>query len=153
MSSWLTDPRVPRLVVSSGHARDILLPLHWFKNILLSSAAAPKRRTIACDSSHLALSAPEIRHANYMTCGSRPPCQTLGCLGPRCSSNGIPCGVSGARGRVSLKKDSGFLEKGFTPRAAVTFSHSLPNGCAPLPLCSSALRPRRRTRHGFARSS
>jgi hypothetical protein len=82
-----------------------------------------------------------------------PPCHRLGCLGPRCSSNGISCGVSGARGIVSLKKDSGFPEKGFTPRATVTFSRSLPIDCATLPLCSSVPRPRHRTRHGFARSS
>jgi hypothetical protein len=39
------------------------------------------------------------------------------------------------RGRVSLNKDLGFLEKGFTPRAAVTFSHSLPIAA---PLCLRA---------------
>jgi hypothetical protein len=120
---------------------------------LLSSASASRRRAIACGGLHSALSAPEIRHTNCMTCGPGPPCQTLGCLGPRCSSNGISCGISGARGRVSLKKDSCFLEKEFTPRAAVTFSHSLPIGCAPLPSCSSVPRPRRRTRHGFTQSS
>jgi hypothetical protein len=68
-----------------------------------------------------ALSAPEIWHTNCMTCGPDPPCHRLGCLGPRCPSNGISCGDSGARGRVSLNKDSSFLEKGFTPRATVTF--------------------------------
>jgi hypothetical protein len=73
----------------------------------------------------LALSAPEIRHTNCMTCGPGPPCHKLGCLGLRCPSIGISCGDSGARGRVSLNKDSSFLEKGFTPRATVTFSHSL----------------------------
>jgi hypothetical protein len=124
-----------------------------FKNNLLSSAAAPRRRAIVCGGLYPALSAPEIRHTNCMTCGPGPPCQKLGCLGPRCSSNGISYGVSGARGRVPLKKDSGFLEKGFTPRAGVTFSHSLPIGCAPLPSCSSIPRLHHRTRHGFARSS
>jgi hypothetical protein len=89
-----------------------------------------------------ALSSPEIRHTNCMTCGPRPPCHRLGCLGPRCPLNGISCGDSGVHGRVSLNKDSGFLEKGFTPRAAVTFSHSLPISCAPLPSCSSVPRPR-----------
>jgi hypothetical protein len=54
---------------------------------------------------------------------------------------------------VSLKKDSGFPEKGFTPRAVVTFSHSLPIGYALLPSCSFVPRPHRCTRHGFARSS
>jgi hypothetical protein len=90
---------------------------------------------------------------NCMTCGPGPPCHRLGCLGPRCPSSGISCGDSGARERVSLNKDLGFLEKGFTPRAAVTFSHSLPISCAPLHSCSSVPRPRRRTRHGFAWSS
>jgi hypothetical protein len=37
-----------------------------------------------------------------------------------------------------LNEDSGFLEKGFTPRAAVTLSHYLPIDCAPSPSCSSA---------------
>jgi hypothetical protein len=77
-----------------------------FKNNLLSSAAALRRRAIACGGSHPALSAPEIRHTNCMTCGPGPPCHKLGCLGPRCPSNGISCGVSGARERVSLEKDS-----------------------------------------------
>jgi hypothetical protein len=36
------------------------------------------------------------------------------------------------------ENDSSFLEKGFTPRAAVTFLHSLPIGCAPL-LCAPLL--------------
>jgi hypothetical protein len=34
------------------------------------------------------------------------PSHKLGFLGPRCPSNGISCGVSGVRGRVSLEKDS-----------------------------------------------
>jgi hypothetical protein len=72
-----------------------------------------------------------------MTCGPGPPCHRLGCLGPRYPSSGISCGNSGARGWVSLNEDSGFLEKGFTPRAAVTLSHSLPIDCASLPSCSS----------------
>jgi hypothetical protein len=50
-----------------------------------------------------------------MTCGPRPPCQRLGRLGARCASDGIPWGASGGV----------FLEKGFSPRAAVTLSHSL----------------------------
>jgi hypothetical protein len=77
-----------------------------FKNNLLSSAVAPRRRAIACGGSHPALSAPEIQNTNCMTCGAGPPCHKLGCLGPRCPSNGISCGVSGVRGRVSLEKDS-----------------------------------------------
>jgi hypothetical protein len=55
------------------------------------------------------------RHTSCMTCGSGPPCQRLGRLGARCTSDGISWGASG---RV-------FLEKGFTPRVAVTLSHSL----------------------------
>jgi hypothetical protein len=82
-----------------------------------------------------ALSAPEIRHTNCMTCGPGPPCHRLGCLGPRYPSSEISCGDLGARGRVSLNKDLGFLEKGFTPRDVVTFSHSLPS---PAPLCLRA---------------
>jgi hypothetical protein len=73
-----------------------------------------------------ALSAPEIRHTNRMTCGPGPPCRRLGCLGPWCPSNGISCGDLGTHRRVSLNKDSCFLEKGFTPRATITFLHSLP---------------------------
>jgi hypothetical protein len=91
-----------------------------------------------------ALSAPEIRHTNRMTCGPGPPCHRLGCLGPWCPSNEISCGDSGTRGRVSLNKDSGFLEKGFTLRAAVTFSHSLPID-APLCLCAPLLHARAAT--------
>jgi hypothetical protein len=30
LSSWLTDPCPPRLVVSPGHARAASIPLHWF---------------------------------------------------------------------------------------------------------------------------
>jgi hypothetical protein len=41
-------------------------------------------------------------------------------------------------GRVSLNEDSGFLEKGFTSRVAVTLSHSLPIDFTSLPSCSSA---------------
>ena len=33
MSSWLTDPWPPRLVVSSGHARSASIPLHLFKKL------------------------------------------------------------------------------------------------------------------------
>jgi hypothetical protein len=56
------------------------------------------------------------RHTSCMTCGPGPPCQRLGRLGARCASDGIPRGASGGV----------FLEKGFSPRAAVTLSHSLP---------------------------
>jgi hypothetical protein len=55
-------------------------------------------------------------HANCMTCGPRPPCHRLGCLGARRAR--FSAVSRGASGRV-------FLEKGFTPRAAVTLSHSL----------------------------
>jgi hypothetical protein len=149
LSPRLTDPRPPCLVVSSGHARGDSLLLHWFKILPFVFRSGPKeahyRRVW-----RFALSTPEIRHTNCMTCGPGPPCHRLGCLGPRYPSSEISYSDSGARGRVSLNKDSGFLEKGFTPRAAGTLSHSLPIACAPLPSCSSAPRPRRRTRHGFA---
>jgi hypothetical protein len=82
-----------------------------FKNNLLTSAAAPRRRAIACGGSHPALSAPEIHLTNCMTCGPGPPCHKLGCLGPSCPSSGISCGVSGARGRGSLKKDSPHVQQ------------------------------------------
>jgi hypothetical protein len=55
------------------------------------------------------------RHTNCMTRGPGPPCPRLGRLGARCASDRIS---QGASERV-------FLEKGFTPRAAVTLSHSL----------------------------
>jgi hypothetical protein len=51
-----------------------------------------------------AFSALEDPQTSCMTCGPGPPCQRLGCFG--------------ASGRV-------FLEKGFTPRAAVMLPHSL----------------------------
>jgi hypothetical protein len=54
----------------------------------LSSAAAPRRHTTSeCSGSlyrrvwRFALSAPEVRHTNCMTCGPGPPCHRLGCLG------------------------------------------------------------------------
>jgi hypothetical protein len=50
-----------------------------------------------------------------MTCGPRPPCHRLGCIGARRAR--FSTASRGASGRV-------FLEKGFTPRAAVTLSHS-----------------------------
>jgi hypothetical protein len=91
-----------------------------------------------------ALSAPEIWHTTCMTCGPGPPCHRVGCLGPRCVSGGISCGDSGARGRVSLNKDLGFLEKGFTPRAAVTFFAFSTNRLRPFAfvlLCSTPAPP------------
>jgi hypothetical protein len=85
-----------------------------------------------------------------MTCGPGPPCHRLGCFGARrarfsAASRGASKGV--------------FLEKGFTPRAAVTLSHFLPTAApfrlqalrAPLHLCSSAFR--RRSHHGLASPS
>jgi hypothetical protein len=88
-----------------------------------------------------ALSALGVWHTNRMTCGPGPPCHGLGCFGPWCPSNGISCDDSGTHRRVSLNKDSGFLEKGFTPHAAVTFSHFLPIA-APLCLRASLLHAR-----------
>jgi hypothetical protein len=107
-------------VVSSDHARGASLLLHWFKKLPFVFCSGPKKahyRRVQ----QFALSAPEIRHTKCMTCGPGHPCHRLGCLGPRYPSSRISCGDSGACGRVSLNRDSGFLEKGFTPRAAVTF--------------------------------
>jgi hypothetical protein len=81
---------------------------------------------------------------------TRPPCHRLGCLGARRA--GFSAASRGASGRVSL-------EKGFTPRAAVTLSHYLPIVApfrlralrAPLRSCSPAFR--RCSRHGLASSS
>jgi hypothetical protein len=124
LSPRLTDPRPPHLVVSSGHARGASLLLHWFKILPFVFRSGPKevhyRRA-----RRFALSAPEVWHTNCMTCGPGPPCHRLG------------CGNSGARGRVSLNKDSGFLEKGFTSRAAGTLcilSQSLAPLCLRVPL-------------------
>jgi hypothetical protein len=57
------------------------------------------------------------QHISCMTCGPGPPCHRLGCLGACRARFSV---VSwGASGRVCL-------EKGFTPRAVVMLSHSLP---------------------------
>jgi hypothetical protein len=74
------------------------------------------------------------RRTSCMTRGPGPPGQRLGRLVARCVSNGISWGTSR---RV-------FLEKGFTPRATVTLSHSLqllrPFAFEPsAPLCIRAL--------------
>jgi hypothetical protein len=179
-------------VVLPGHARGASLLLHWFKKLPFVFCSGPKeahyRRT-----RRFALSAPEVRHTNRMTCGPGPPCHRLGlssATAPRRRTTGARAAVRSFRtqslahklydlwtqapvsrtglpwslvpvGRDFLrllrgarkgfpKKDSGSLEKGFTPHTAVTFSHSLPITCAPLPSCSSAPRSHRRTRHGFA---
>jgi hypothetical protein len=55
-------------------------------------------------------------HIGCMTCGPGPPCHRLGCFGARRVRFSVAS--RGVRGRV-------FLEKGFSPRAAVTLSHSL----------------------------
>jgi hypothetical protein len=54
-------------------------------------------------------------HTSCMTCGPGPPCHRLDCFGARRAR--LPAVSRGASGRV-------FLEKGFTPRVAVTLSHS-----------------------------
>jgi hypothetical protein len=76
------------------------------------------------------------RHTSCMTCGPGPPCHRLGRLGARCASDGIPQGASGGV----------FFEKGFSPHAAVTLSHSLsllhPFASEPtVPLCIRAPLP------------
>jgi hypothetical protein len=74
-------------------------------------------------------------HTSCMTCGPGPPCQRLGCFGARRAR--FSAASRGVSGRV-------FLEKGFTPRAAVTLSHS-PQLLRPFafelsaPLCIHAL--------------
>jgi hypothetical protein len=55
-------------------------------------------------------------HASCMTCGPELPCHRLGCFGARRAR--FSAASRGTSGRV-------FLEKGFTPHAAVTLSHSL----------------------------
>jgi hypothetical protein len=97
-----------------------------------------------------AFSALEDRHSSCMTCGPGPPCHRLGCFRARRAR--FSAASRGTSGRVCL-------EKGFTPRAAVTLSHSLPTV---VPFCLRALRAplrsrsstfRRRSRYGHASSS
>jgi hypothetical protein len=64
-----------------------------------------------------AFSALGDQHTSCMTCGPGPPCHRLGCFGARRAR--FSTASRGASERVCL-------EKGFTPRAAVTLSHSLP---------------------------
>jgi hypothetical protein len=76
------------------------------------------------------------RHTSCMTYGPGPPCQRLGRLGARCVSDGISRGASGGV----------FLEKGVSPCAVVTLSHSLPllrpfASEPSAPLCIRALLP------------
>jgi hypothetical protein len=77
LSPRLTDPRPPRLVVSSGHARGASLLLHWFKILPSVFCSGPKEAHYR-RARRFALSAPEVRHTNHMTCGPRPPCHRLG---------------------------------------------------------------------------
>jgi hypothetical protein len=83
-------------------------------------SAEMKRRTTAGGSSlpvwRFAFSALRDPHTSCMTCGPGPPCHRLGCFGARRAR--FFAASWGASGRV-------FLEKGFTPRVAVTLSHSL----------------------------
>jgi hypothetical protein len=74
-------------------------------------------------------------HTSCMTCGPGPPCHRLGCFGARRAR--FSATSRGTSERV-------FLEKGFTPRAAVTLSHFLqllrPFASEPsAPLCVRAL--------------
>jgi hypothetical protein len=83
-------------------------------------SAEMKRRTTSGGGSLLAwrfaFFALRDPHTSYMTCRPGPPCQRLGCFGARRAR--FSAASWGASGRV-------FHEKGFTPRAAVTLSHSL----------------------------
>jgi hypothetical protein len=63
-----------------------------------------------------AFSALRDPHTSCMTCMPGPPCQRLGCFDARRARFFVAS--RGASGRV-------FLEKGFTPHAEVTLSHSL----------------------------
>jgi hypothetical protein len=89
-------------------------------------------------------------HTSCMTCGPGPPCHRLGCFGARQAR--FSAASRGTSGRVCL-------EKGFTPRATVMLSHSLPAAApfrfrslyAPLHSGSSAFC--RRSRHGLASPS
>jgi hypothetical protein len=63
-----------------------------------------------------AFSAPGDPHTSCMTCGPGSLCHRLGCFGARRAR--FSAASRGTSGRV-------FLEKGFTPRAVVTLSHSL----------------------------
>jgi hypothetical protein len=80
-------------------------------------------------------------HTSCMTCGPGPPCHRLGCFGARRSRFSVAS--RGASGRV-------FLEKGFTPRAAVTLLHFLQ---LLRPFASEPSAPLRRSCHGLASSS
>jgi hypothetical protein len=100
-----------------------------------------KRRATACGGSvyrharRFTFSAPEVQRTIRMTCGPRPPCHRLGCLGAHRARFSV---AIEERGRVSLTRTLVSLKKEFTPHAAVTFSYSLPIDCASLPSCSSA---------------
>jgi hypothetical protein len=104
-------------------------------------SAVMKRRTTTSGGSLLArlfaFSALGDPHTSCMTRGPGPPCQRLDCFGVRRAR--FPAASQG-----TSKGD--FLEKGFTPHAAVTLPHFLPTVapfrlralCAPLHLHSSA---------------
>jgi hypothetical protein len=83
-------------------------------------SAEMKRRTTAGGglllAQRFAFSALGDPHTSCMTCGPGPPCHRLGCFGARRAR--FSASSRGASGRV-------FLEKGFTPRAAVILSHFL----------------------------
>jgi hypothetical protein len=94
-SPRLTDPRPPRLVVSSGHAQGASLLLHWFKILPSVFCSGPKEAHYR-RARRFALSAPEARRTNRMTCGPRPPCHRLGlssAAAPRRRTIGV-CGGS-----------------------------------------------------------
>jgi hypothetical protein len=83
-------------------------------------SAEMKRRTTASGGSLLAWRFASFAlgdpHTSCMTCGPGPPCHRLGHIGARRAR--FFAASRGTSRRV-------FLEKGFTPRAAVTLSHSL----------------------------
>jgi hypothetical protein len=77
LSPRLTDPRSPRLVVSSGHERGASLPLPWSKKLPSVFCSSPEEAHYR-RARRFALSAPEVRHTNRMTCGPGPSCHRLG---------------------------------------------------------------------------
>jgi hypothetical protein len=71
MSPWLTVPRPPHLVVSSSHAWDASIPLHWFKKLPYVFSHDPEE-THYWRVRQFALSTPRNRHPRSMTRGLGP---------------------------------------------------------------------------------
>jgi hypothetical protein len=123
------------MAVSLGHVQGASLPPSRLKIFPRSGPeAAHDRARRFAPRTTVRLFALGDRRTSCMTCGPGPPCQRLGRLDARCASDGISWGASGGV----------FLEKGFSPCATVTLSHSLqllrPFASEPsTPLCIRAL--------------